>query len=51
MQEEKIMILGVGCILFTDEGFGVRVIEELEKRYSEQKADQESVNRSVAFAV
>jgi len=27
------MILGVGCILYSDEGFGVRVIEEMEKRY------------------
>ena len=27
------MILGVGCILFSDEGFGVRVIEKLEERY------------------
>ena len=28
-----IMIIGVGCILFSDEGFGVRVIQELEKRF------------------
>jgi hydrogenase maturation protease len=28
------MILGVGCILFADEGFGVRVIEKLEERYT-----------------
>jgi len=27
------MILGVGCILFSDEGFGVRVIETIEQRY------------------
>jgi hydrogenase maturation protease len=27
------MILGVGCILYSDEGFGVRVIEALEERY------------------
>jgi len=27
------MILGVGCILFSDEGFGVRVIEKLEETY------------------
>lgn len=27
------MILGVGCILFTDEGFGVRVIEKLQELY------------------
>ena len=28
-----VMILGVGNILFTDEGFGVRVIEEMNRRY------------------
>jgi hydrogenase maturation protease len=28
-----IMILGVGCILFSDEGFGVRVIETIQERY------------------
>ena len=27
------MILGVGCILYSDEGFGVRVVQELEKRF------------------
>jgi hydrogenase maturation protease len=27
------MILGIGCILFTDEGFGVRVIEKLQELY------------------
>jgi hydrogenase maturation protease len=27
------MILGVGCILFSDEGFGVRVIETIQERY------------------
>lgn len=33
--EEKfpILVLGVGNILFTDEGIGVHVIQELEKRY------------------
>ena len=30
---EQIMILGVGCTLFTDEGFGVRVIEQIEEQY------------------
>jgi hydrogenase maturation protease len=29
----EIMILGVGCILFSDEGFGVRVIETIQDRY------------------
>ena len=33
MDSNLIMILGVGNILMTDEGFGIRVIEELEKRY------------------
>jgi len=28
-----ILVLGVGNILFTDEGIGVKVIQELEKRY------------------
>ena len=28
------MILGVGNLLFTDEGFGIRVVEELERRYT-----------------
>lgn len=33
--EEKfpILVLGVGNILFTDEGIGVRIVQELEKRY------------------
>jgi hydrogenase maturation protease len=30
---EHVMILGIGCILYTDEGFGVRVIERLQERY------------------
>jgi hydrogenase maturation protease len=30
---KQIMILGVGCILYSDEGFGVRVIEEIQQRY------------------
>lgn len=34
MKSPHIMILGVGCILFADEGFGVRVIEKLEERYT-----------------
>ncbi|MBW1805977.1 MAG: HyaD/HybD family hydrogenase maturation endopeptidase [Deltaproteobacteria bacterium] len=33
MNSQHVMILGVGCILFTDEGFGVRVIERLESEY------------------
>ena len=31
---KTVMIIGVGCILYTDEGFGVRVIQELQKCYS-----------------
>ena len=27
------MILGIGCILYSDEGFGVRVVEKMEKLY------------------
>ncbi|MBC8391208.1 MAG: HyaD/HybD family hydrogenase maturation endopeptidase [Deltaproteobacteria bacterium] len=33
MSTPHIMILGVGCILFSDEGFGVRVVEKLEERF------------------
>ena len=33
MATEQLMILGVGCILFSDEGFGVRVIEKLQEAY------------------
>lgn len=32
--EKSILILGVGNILFTDEGFGVRVAEELDQHYA-----------------
>jgi hydrogenase maturation protease len=31
--DQQVMILGVGCILYADEGFGVRVIQELQRRY------------------
>ena len=30
---EQIMILGIGCILFTDEGFGVRVVEKMHDEF------------------
>lgn len=33
MKNEQIMILGAGNTLFTDEGFGVRVMEALADRY------------------
>ena len=28
-----VMILGIGCTLFSDEGFGVRVVENMEQEY------------------
>ncbi len=31
---ERVMIIGVGNILFTDEGFGVRVVERIQHRYT-----------------
>jgi hydrogenase maturation protease len=27
----EVMVLGIGCILYSDEGFGVRVVEKMEK--------------------
>ncbi len=33
MTDNHIMILGVGNLLFSDEGFGIRVIQALERRY------------------
>ncbi len=33
LHSPEIMILGVGCILYSDEGFGVRVIETIQQRY------------------
>ncbi|MDO9566466.1 MAG: HyaD/HybD family hydrogenase maturation endopeptidase [Candidatus Desulfaltia sp.] len=30
---QHIMVLGVGCLLFSDEGFGIRVIEKLQELY------------------
>ena len=29
----EVMVLGIGCILYSDEGFGVRVVEKMEKKY------------------
>lgn len=34
MAQEHVMIMGVGNILFRDEGFGIRVVETLEQRYA-----------------
>lgn len=28
-----VMVLGIGCTLFSDEGFGVRLIEKMEQEY------------------
>jgi hydrogenase maturation protease len=28
-----VMVLGIGCTLFSDEGFGVRVVEKMEQEY------------------
>ncbi len=33
MGDERILVLGIGNILWADEGFGVRVVEELHARY------------------
>jgi hydrogenase maturation protease len=33
LYSSEIMILGVGCTLYSDEGFGVRVIEAIQDRY------------------
>ena len=30
----EVMVLGIGCILYSDEGFGVRVVEKMEKEYA-----------------
>jgi len=31
--QPHIMILGIGCVLLRDEGFGVKVIHEIDRRY------------------
>lgn len=33
-EEKKILVLGVGNILYTDEGVGVRIIEQLQEKFS-----------------
>lgn len=33
MSEKHVMILGIGNILFCDEGTGVRVVEQMQERY------------------
>ena len=34
MYATDVMILGIGNILFSDEGFGIRVVERLQERYT-----------------
>ncbi|GAB6051464.1 HyaD/HybD family hydrogenase maturation endopeptidase [Magnetospira thiophila] len=34
MDTSRILVLGIGNILWADEGFGVRVVEELHRRYA-----------------
>ncbi|MDM8515351.1 HyaD/HybD family hydrogenase maturation endopeptidase [Desulfobacterales bacterium HSG16] len=34
MEQPHIMILGVGCLLLTDEGFGIHVINRLNREYN-----------------
>ncbi|MBS1211518.1 MAG: hydrogenase expression/formation protein [Proteobacteria bacterium] len=34
MTEKRILILGIGNILWADEGFGVRVVQSLQQRYA-----------------
>jgi hydrogenase maturation protease len=29
----EVMVLGIGCTLYSDEGFGVRVVEKMEQEY------------------
>jgi hydrogenase maturation protease len=29
----EVMVLGIGCILYSDEGFGVRVVQKMEQQY------------------
>ncbi|WP_316206085.1 HyaD/HybD family hydrogenase maturation endopeptidase [Bradyrhizobium sp. SZCCHNR3058] len=33
-RQERILVLGIGNILWADEGFGVRVVEEFHRRYA-----------------
>jgi len=33
MTAERIVILGIGCTLYADQGFGVHVVQALENRY------------------
>ncbi len=31
--DPHIMIMGIGCVLLCDEGFGVKVVHEIDRRY------------------
>lgn len=31
--KKHVMILGIGCLLFSDEGFGVRVVQKIQEQY------------------
>ena len=33
MSDQSVLILGIGNLLWADEGFGVRAVEELHRRY------------------
>lgn len=33
MVDKRITILGIGCTLFSDQGFGIRVIQAIDERY------------------
>ena len=33
-QRDRILVLGIGNILWADEGFGVRTVEEFHRRYA-----------------
>jgi hydrogenase maturation protease len=33
MDQDKITILGIGCILLADQGFGVHIIQQLQQRF------------------
>ncbi|MGD9014209.1 MAG: hydrogenase maturation protease, partial [Desulfobacterales bacterium] len=33
MYAVNVMVLGIGCTLYSDEGFGVRVVEKMQREY------------------
>lgn len=34
MSQKQILVLGIGCTLLSDEGFGVKVVDEMDRRYT-----------------